>query len=116
MEGAQKSSIFLPINFASQDIWKGSDISNKPEPEGSGILSGFTPFNIQIASIVSLTGAGGFFIDFTTVISAGVRVLRAERAASRIGIASARSASHSSLIPFATLAWSFATTSSALTI
>ena len=70
---------------------------------------------MQTASIVSLTGEGGLFIDLTTVMSDGVKVLRAAKAASKIGIASAKSASHSSLIPFATLACSLATASSALT-
>ena len=56
LEGPQKSSIFFP------------------EPEGSGILSGLTPFRIQTASITSFTPAGGLFIVFTTVISCGVRV------------------------------------------
>ena len=40
-----------------------------PDPEGSGILSALIPFKIQIASITSLTPAGGDFIVFITVIS-----------------------------------------------
>ena len=90
-------------------------LKHLPEPDGSGILSGLIPFKMQIVSIVSLTGPGGFFIAFTSVISAGVRVLRAAKADSSIGIASARSASHSSLMPLATFACSFATASSAFT-
>lgn len=70
---------------------------------------------MQIASIVSLTGAGGFFIDLTIVMSFGVRVLSADKAASNIGIASAKSESHSSLMPLATRACSLATASSAFT-
>lgn len=53
---------------------------------------------MQTASITSLMPFGGFFIVFTTAMSAGVKVLRAARAASKMGIASAKSASHSSLI------------------
>lgn len=79
-EGAQKSSIIRPV------------------PLGSGLRSGGMPFITQTASNTNLTPCGGFVIDLTTVISAGLRVFRAETAASRAGIASARSLSHSSLI------------------
>lgn len=67
-----------------------------PEPPGSGFLSGLMPFMIQMDSMTSFTGPGGFVIDLTTVISAGFKVSRADRAASNAGIASARSPSHSS--------------------
>ena len=67
------------------------------------------PFSTHNASQTSLTPAGGLFIDLTTAMSAGVRVLRAATAEFMIGIASARSASHSSLIAFAWSACLFAT-------
>ena len=44
-----------------------------PEPEGSGILSGLIDFKIQIASMTSLTPAGGLFIVFITVMSCNKR-------------------------------------------
>ena len=53
------------------------------------------------------------FIDLTIVMSLGFKVFNADMAASRAGIASASWLSHSSLIPFATFAASFATASSA---
>lgn len=42
-----------------------------PIPEGSAIFSGLISFMTQMAAITSLTPEGGFFIDFTIVISAG---------------------------------------------
>jgi hypothetical protein len=42
-----------------------------PVPSGSAIFSGEIFFMTQTAAITSLTPAGGFFIDFTMVISAG---------------------------------------------
>ena len=106
--------------------------SHLPEPLGSLILSGLIPFKIQTASITSFTPPGGLFIDLTIVISyravslvdgtskycmhtCGVNVSRAAKADSRIGMASARSASHSSLMALAALACSLATASSCLT-
>jgi len=62
-----------------------------------------------------LTPYGGFFIDFTKVISAGFKVFKAETAASRAGIASAKSLSHSSLIACDAAAASLARASSAPT-
>ena len=50
------------------------------------------------------------------LLTAGVRVLSAARAELRIGIATARSESHSSLIAFAAFACSLATVSSAFTV
>jgi hypothetical protein len=50
----------------------------------------------QIADMTSFTPPGGFFIDLTIVMSAGFNVFNAEIAASRAGMASANSASHSS--------------------
>jgi len=97
LAGPQKSSIFFPL------------------PEGSGIRSGFIPLTTQTASITSLTPAGGLFIVLTKVISCAVRVSRAANAAFRAGIASARSASHSSLMALAALACSLAIASSAFT-
>ncbi|VDO75317.1 unnamed protein product [Schistosoma mattheei] len=44
-----------------------------------------------------MTPGGGFCIDFTIVISDGLSVSNAERAASNAGCASAKSARHSSL-------------------
>lgn len=79
-EGAQKSSTIFP------------------EPDACGFLSGLTPFITQIASKTSFTPVGGFFIDLTSVMSDGLRVSRAVRAASRAGTASAKSLSQSSLI------------------
>lgn len=73
-------------------------------------------FKMQTASMTNLTPLGGLFMDLTTVISAAVSVFRAARAASRIGIASARLASQSSLIAWAARACSLATASSALTM
>lgn len=67
-----------------------------PLPLGSGFLSGFTALMMQILSMTSLTGPGGFCMDFTRVMSEGFRVLRAASAAAKAGRASARSASHSS--------------------
>lgn len=46
-------------------------ITLPPVPEGSEIFSGFISFITQTAAITSLTPAGGFFIDFTIVMSAG---------------------------------------------
>lgn len=46
-------------------------------------------------SMTSLTGPGGFCIDFTSEMSAGFRVSSAVSAASSAGMASARSPSHS---------------------
>ena len=56
-----------PEGFEINSICKGSVAL--PEPEGSGILSGLIPFKIQIASMTSLTPAGGCFIVFITVMS-----------------------------------------------
>lgn len=53
---------------------------------------------MQIASMTSLIPRGGLFIVLIKVISCGVKVSSAANAEFRIGIASARSASHSSLI------------------
>ena len=66
-----------------------------PLPLESGFLSGLSPFITQMLSMTSLTGPGGFCIDFTSEMSAGFRVSSAASAASRAGIASARSPSHS---------------------
>lgn len=49
----------------------------------------------QMLSMTSLTGPGGFCMDFTSEMSAGFRVSSAASAASSAGIASARSPSHS---------------------
>ena len=103
----QEDFYFKSINF--------QDITILPVA-GSGTLSGFMPLSVQIASITNLTPEGGFFMVFTTVISCGVSVFKAARAASRMGIASPNSLSHSSLIALAAPACSFATASSALTI
>lgn len=54
------------------------------------------PFMMQMDSMTSLTGPGGFFMDLTSVISAGFRVSREDRAASNAGIAIAKSFSQSS--------------------
>lgn len=97
-EGPQKSSII------------------RPEPLGSGLRSDFIPFITQTASNTNLTPYGGFFIDLTTVISAGLRVFKAETADSRAGMASAKSVSQSSLIAWDAAAASFARASSAPTI
>ncbi len=76
LEGPQKSSIFLP------------------DPDGSGTLSGLISLITHTADMTSLTPEGGFFIVFTIVMSAGLSVLSAARAASNAGIASAKSPSH----------------------
>jgi len=86
-----------------------------PEPDGSGFRSGLMFFMTQTDSRTSLTALGGLVIVLTTVISEGLSVFSAEMAASSAGIASARSAEHSSLIPCATEAASLATFSSAAT-
>merc|ERR1719354_827962 len=78
-----------------------------------GFFIAFIPFMTQTASMMSFTILGGFFIAFTILMSLGFKVLRAETEASSAGIASARSASHSDLIPCATAAALFATASSA---
>lgn len=67
-----------------------------PDPLVSCFLSGLMPFMIQMDSKTSLTSAGGFCIDFNSVISEGFKVSRAAKAASKAGIASARSPSQSS--------------------
>lgn len=46
-------------------------ITLPPVPEGSEIFSGLISFMTQTAAITSLTPDGGFFIDFTIVMSAG---------------------------------------------
>ena len=51
-------------NFKSPSIFcDGPQKSStmRPEPEGSGFLSGFIPFIIQTASMTSFTAAGGFY-------------------------------------------------------
>lgn len=53
---------------------------------------------MQTASITILIPIGGFFIVFMTAISAVVNVFKAAKAASKIGMASDKSASHSSFI------------------
>lgn len=60
---------------------------------------------MQIASMTNLTPFGGFFMVFTMVMSAGVSVFNAAKAASNMGIASAKLASHSSLIACAARAY-----------
>lgn len=59
---------------------------------------------------------GGCLIAFTRVISDGFNVSRAVTAASKAGVASDRSLSHSSLIAWAAAAASFAKASSAAMI
>ena len=76
LDGPQKSSTFFP------------------DPEGSLTRSGLISLITQTADITSLIPEGGFFIVLTIVMSEGLSVLRAARAASRAGIASARSPSH----------------------
>jgi len=44
---------------------------------GFGFLSGNTPFITHTAAITVFTIIGGFFIDLTNVISAGLRVFKA---------------------------------------
>jgi hypothetical protein len=44
---------------------------------GSLILSGFTSFITQTAAITNFTASGGFFMDFTNVISVGFSVFSA---------------------------------------
>ena len=56
-----------------------------------------------------------YVVAVTQKLTAAVRVLRAARADSRIGMASERSASHSSLMALAAIACPFATSSSANT-
>lgn len=50
---------------------------------------------MQTAAITNLMASGGFFMDFTRVMSAGLSVSKADIASFKIGKASARSASHS---------------------
>lgn len=57
-------------------------------------MSGLMSLMTQTALITSFTPDGGFFIVFTIVISAGFKVFNAFSAASRAGIASAKSLSH----------------------
>ena len=52
-----------------------------PEPLGSRIFSGLMSFMTQTAAMTVLMGRGGFFIDFTRVMSAGFSVSRAANAA-----------------------------------
>ena len=61
---------------------------------------------MQTLSITSLTPAGGLFIALTTAMSVTVKVLRAAWALSKIGIASAKFASHSVFITAALVATS----------
>lgn len=58
-----------------------------------------------MASITSRIPRGGLFMVLIKVISWGVSVSKAAKAELRIGMASARSASHSSLIPWASCAY-----------
>jgi hypothetical protein len=51
---------------------------------GSLILSGFTSLITQTAAITSLIASGGFFMDFTSVISVGFNVLSAAIASARM--------------------------------
>lgn len=60
--------------------------------------SGFTPRIMHTASSTNLTMDGGFFIDFTIVMSGGFRVFNAASAALKAGMASCKSLSQSSLI------------------
>ena len=62
-------------------------------------------FNMQIASMTIRMPLGGLFMVLMKVMSWGVRVSRAARAELRIGMASARSASHSSLMAWASCAY-----------
>ena len=52
-----------------------------PEPSGSCIFSGLISFMTQTAAITVLITLGGFFIDLTRVISAGLSVSKAASAA-----------------------------------
>ena len=79
-------------------------------------FSGGIPLITQTASITSLIACGGFFIDFTKVISAGFKVSRAASASSKIGMTRARSASQSSFNSVATFALAFAIFSSFFTV
>ena len=83
-----------------------------------GILKIFEKSNISSINIYNnflLVPCFLTFIDFTWLISLGFSVFNADTAASRAGNASARSPSHSVLMPCATAAASFATASSAET-
>lgn len=66
----------------------------------------FYTLRTQTLSTMSFTAYGGCFIAFTIAISANVNVPKAAWARFKIGIASAKSASHSAFITAA----SFATT------
>lgn len=69
----------------------------------------------DINGITSLTPLGGLFMVLTSVMSWDVSVLSADNAAFSAGMASAKSASQSSLIALAPLACSLAIASSAFT-
>ena len=84
---------------------------HKPTTAGLQSSRGTTQLTLrtQRASQTRRMPAGGLFMVLTTAMSAGVSVLSAATAALRTGIASARLASHSSLIADAASACSFAT-------
>ena len=86
-----------------------------PRPSGAATLTGATSFITHTASIVSLTPAGGFFIDLTSVMSSRFSVCSAFTAASSAGSASASPASHSVLIACASSAFTAAAASSRAT-
>lgn len=52
-----------------------------PDPLGSRIFSGLMSFMTQTAAMTVLIGRGGFFMDLTSVMSAGFSVSRAAKAA-----------------------------------
>mmetsp|Transcript_66852 Transcript_66852/g.164810 ORF Transcript_66852/g.164810 Transcript_66852/m.164810 type:complete len:244 (+) Transcript_66852:1288-2019(+) len=75
-----------------------------PGLSGSGFLSGLVSSMTSTAFMASCTPAGGLLIDLTRSMSAFLMVSRARSASLRMGMASARSASHSSLTFFTSAA------------
>ena len=77
-------------------------------PDSSLPLAGFWSSTTQIASMTSLMAAGGLPSFLMYVMSASLIVSSADSASLRMGMATARSASHSSLIALAAAAFSCA--------
>mmetsp|Transcript_5386 Transcript_5386/g.10045 ORF Transcript_5386/g.10045 Transcript_5386/m.10045 type:complete len:240 (-) Transcript_5386:176-895(-) len=84
--------------------------------EGSSIILGFSSNIMQVASITSLTPAGGFCSAFTSTMSFLLRFFKLSTAFSRAGNASSKSLCASSAICFALSACSFASFSCCSTI
>jgi len=86
--------------------------SNSLGLSGLGVFSGFHPVIIHTAWSTFLIGLGGFPSAFNSFICYGLIVFKAAIAFLTRGIAFSNSFSHSTLIPWATVAYLFAISSS----